>query len=173
MLKTYLTHSKQVLLLWHKFMKNISICRVSGHSEDSLPYSTEKHFSLRGFGQLTFGCSCFPALLRQVSKAVMSCWALDSALDMARWRICTKNDFKVIKPGTFILPTRNQKHFYKEKYKSSRNLRRAASHQRGGALPRGWRIPAPFAGSQPTSRLSGNFPPLEWLLKYLLLQLSW
>lgn len=113
-------------------------------SEDFLLYYTEKHFSPQGSGQLTFGCCCFPALICDVSKVVTSCrrLALDSILDMVRWRIRTKNDFKVMKPGTFILSTRNQKHFYKEKNKSSRNLRRAASHLRGGALPRGWCIPA-------------------------------
>lgn len=132
--------SASLAQIYEKYKHMLSLCVLS---EDFLPYSTEKHFSPQGSGQLTFGCCCFPALICHVSKVVTSSRrALDSVLDMVRWRICTKNDFKVMKPGTFILSTRNQKHFYKEKYKSSRNLRRAASHLRGGALPRGWCIPA-------------------------------
>lgn len=111
----------------------------------------EKHFSPQGFGQLTFGSWCSPALPCCASRAVMSCWALGSVLSTGRWRICTNNDFKVIKPGTFILATRNQKHFSKEKYKSSGTLRRAASHQRSGVLPREWCRGTPFAGSPPTT----------------------
>lgn len=109
-----------------------------------------------GFGQLTFGCCCFSAPICHASRAVTSGWALGSVLGTVRWRICTKNDFKVIKPGTFILPTRNQKHFYKEKYKSSRTLRRAASLQSSGVLPRGWYIGALFAGSWPATFSSGK-----------------
>lgn len=152
-------------------MKNISICRVSLPILKSLFLILLRNtLPYRGLGSWPLAVVafqlCYVGFPRQWRE-------LDSVLDMVRWRICTKNDFKVIKPGTFILPTRNQKHFYKAKYKSSRNLQRAASLQRGGALPRGWHIPALLAGSQPTARLSGNFRPLEWLLKYLHLLLSW
>lgn len=125
-----------------------------------------------GVCQLTFGYCCSAALPCQASRAVVSCWALGVLLSMARWRICTKNDCKAIKPGTFILATRNQKHFYKEKYKSSGTLWRADSHQ-GVEFCQGSdaEVLPSLAARLPHVSL-GNFGSIKELWKYLVLLLS-
>lgn len=145
-----------ILLLWHKFRKNINICRFYVPFLKILFLTLGETLFPTGVWPVGLRLRCSPALLCHTSRAVISYWALGSLLSTGRWRICTKNDFKAIKPGTFILATRNQKHFYKEKYKSSGTLRRAASHQRSGVLPREWCRGAPFAGSLPATCSSGK-----------------
>lgn len=150
-----------ILLLWHKFRKNINIYRFY------VPFLKILFLTL---GETLFPTRVWPVGLRLLllsSSAVSYFQGSDKLLssglasEHGRGRICTKNDFKAIKPGTFILATRNQKYFYKEKYKSSGTLRRASSHQRVAFCQGNDAEVLPSLAACPPHVRLGNFGPVE------------
>lgn len=134
-------------------------------------------FYQRGFDLMTF------FFLQMASSSKILCfsgsdttaWALGSVLEQKCLNeiFPPRIVFKITKAAIFIAAqqVRNQKHFYKEKYRSSRDIWRAATHQRSGIMPSDYYICIPLIGSLPYTILSEKLLSIIMSSKILLFSL--